>query len=524
MGRWATAPEVRDQIRLFPQHLDEVIDGDHLVRFLDETLALVDWSSWESKYHLRLGQPAIHPRVLAGVLLYGLLTRIRSSRALEEALVVRLDFRWLASGRTIDHSTLSEFRRHHHDSLRGLFVQIGLLARELNQLKLERLAFDGTRVRANNRRSGTRTPEQLRNLKAELAEKYDREETKARQHDTQDEEVFVLETAEAAATPAPEDQDSRAARLKNAMAELDRLAQAGEKLPARLPITDPESRVMPNKEGGFAPNYTPTATVDMHSGLIVNAHVVNAHNEDSELLPALKQVQADFNLATLPSEVVADGLIGTGANLAACHAENVTLYSPAQLPDPAQNPALREPLNVPVAAAVLPQLPLAKVKIKGEQATVFDKTAFVYDSENKCYWCPQGHALIYRNTTSEKARSGQRFRERYQGDKQVCASCPLRAQCIHPKNQNGRQINREQHEPHREAQAQRMATPAAQAIYRQRRHFGERPFAVIKQQFGLRQFLLRGLDAVQCEWQWATIAFNIHRLFHLTKAPSAIPP
>ena len=30
--------------------------------------------------------PPIHPRVLAGVLLYGLLRRIRSSRALEEAL------------------------------------------------------------------------------------------------------------------------------------------------------------------------------------------------------------------------------------------------------------------------------------------------------------------------------------------------------------------------------------------------------------------------------------------------------
>ncbi len=30
------------------------------------------------------------------------------------------------------------------------------------------------------------------------------------------------------------------------------------KNPAQVPMTDPESRVMPNKEGGFAPNDTPT--------------------------------------------------------------------------------------------------------------------------------------------------------------------------------------------------------------------------------------------------------------------------
>ena len=77
------------------------------------------------------GQPPIHPRVLASVLLYGLLTRIRSSRALEEALCVRLDFRWLAEGRTIDHTTLSTFRKAHPEALKNLFVQIGLVAREL---------------------------------------------------------------------------------------------------------------------------------------------------------------------------------------------------------------------------------------------------------------------------------------------------------------------------------------------------------------------------------------------------------
>src|SRR6201999_1562007 len=117
-------------------------------------------------YHGRLGQPPIHPRVLAGVLLYGLLRRIRTSRALEEALKVRLDFRWLAEGRTIDHTTLSEFRRQQSQTLKGLFVQVGMVAREMGLLPLEQLAYDGTRIRANNRRQDARTPEELKKWRA----------------------------------------------------------------------------------------------------------------------------------------------------------------------------------------------------------------------------------------------------------------------------------------------------------------------------------------------------------------------
>ncbi len=80
------------------------------MRMWDEILSRNDWSAWEAGYDLSKGQPPIHPRVLASVIMYGLLTRIRSSRAFEEALSVRLDFRWLAEGRTIDHTTLSTFR------------------------------------------------------------------------------------------------------------------------------------------------------------------------------------------------------------------------------------------------------------------------------------------------------------------------------------------------------------------------------------------------------------------------------
>ena len=124
---WSQARESREQLVLFPTRLDDAIGIGHRVRVLDEILRRLDWSTWEAKYNLRRGQPPIHPRILASVILYGILVRIRSSRALEEALQVRLDFRWLVEGRSIDHTTISEFRRKHPDALKETLVQIGLV-------------------------------------------------------------------------------------------------------------------------------------------------------------------------------------------------------------------------------------------------------------------------------------------------------------------------------------------------------------------------------------------------------------
>ena len=110
---WQDAPMPRDQIVLFSETLEERIPEDHPVRLLDEILQRIDWSLWEAEYHGGLGQPPIHPSHLAKVLLFALLRRRRSSRVIEYEVKHSVDFIWLVSGRTIDHVTISNFRRKH---------------------------------------------------------------------------------------------------------------------------------------------------------------------------------------------------------------------------------------------------------------------------------------------------------------------------------------------------------------------------------------------------------------------------
>jgi len=516
MERWARPPESREQLVLFPTRLDDAVAAGHVVRRLDEILSRLDWSAWESHYNLRRGQPPIHPRVLASVLLYGLLTRIRSSRGLEEALRVRLDFRWLAEGQTIDHTTLSVFRRRHPDALKQLFVQIGLVARELGLLTLERLAYDGTRIRANNRRSGTRTPEELHHARKELAAKFTELEGRIAQADAQDDEAERLVDSDAATLPARlQETAQRLATIDAALAELKRIEAAGQTLPGRLPLTDPQSRVAPNKEGGFAPNFTPLSTVDVSSGLIVGCDVLSSTNEDAALVGQLEQVRRDFGLEHPVPEVLADGMMSSGATLAALAERGVTLYSPSKQADPTTNPARRSDPSQPVAAEQVDQLPSRTQRARsGERVTEFTKDAFVYDATRDGYWCPQGQLLPLKTTGTEKLASGTQVRWRYQAEASTCAACPLRARCLKPGAVR-REISRFEHDGLVEQLSQRMATKEGQAKYAQRRHAAERPFAHIKQQFGARQFLLRGLERVRQEWCWLASAFNLSRLLSL---------
>lgn len=356
MAQWSSAPSSREQLVLFPVNLDGAIPPDHPVRFVNEFLKSVDWTSWEAQYHGHLGQPAIHPSVLASVLLYGFLTRTRSSRRLEEALQLRLDFRWLASGRTIDHTTLCKFRIKHAELIKSLFVQIVQTARELELVNLQRLAYDGTRVRSNNRRSGTRSPEQLRQERADLQAQYDQQLRDWEAADLEDKGFF-----ESVRVP-PEallNLQERIQKVTEQLECLDRLADEGRSIPKRMPITDPDSRVMPNKEGGFAPNYTPLATVDVDSGLIVGTEVLNQINEDSELIPSIEAVRDAYALDSTgqPQVVLADTLNGTGANLAGCNEANIDLYAPIASPD-TTNPALRADPRQPVPESEWGKLPL----------------------------------------------------------------------------------------------------------------------------------------------------------------------
>jgi len=64
---------------------------------------------------------------------------------------------------------------------------------------------------------------------------------------------------------------------------------------------------------------------------------------------------------------------------------------------------------------------------------------------------------------------------------------------------------------------ERMREPSARVCYARRKALVEPVFGVLKQQRGMRQFRRRGLEAVSTEWALAATAYNITRLFRMTR-------
>ena len=182
----------RDQFVLIPTTLEDTIPDDHEVRLLDDILQTQDWSSWEAEYSLRRGQPPIPPRVVASVILYGLLRRVRSSRVLEYMTGHNVDFIWLTEGRTIDHTTLCKFRTRFKKPLKELFVGLNRMAMAMGLIRLGEVTFDGTRVKANNGRHEIWTAAAVEKRLAELAAECDQLMAKAEQTDAVEDERFGL--------------------------------------------------------------------------------------------------------------------------------------------------------------------------------------------------------------------------------------------------------------------------------------------------------------------------------------------
>jgi len=263
----------RKQFVLIPTTLDDRIPEGHEVRILDELLRAQDWSQWEAEYNGVRGQPPIHPRIIASVILYGLMRRIRSSRVLEYMTGHNVDFMWLTEGRTIDYSTICKFRTRFKKQLKALFRGLGRLALAMGVVRLGEVTFDGTRVKSNNDRYETWTAKDVEKQLAELEAQFGELLNESERVDAAEDERFGLQNP-TDLPPELADAKARQQRLLEAQKELAAADAArrreGIKTPAQLPSTDPDSSVLPNKEGGYAPNYTPTAAVDTHRDYIVD--------------------------------------------------------------------------------------------------------------------------------------------------------------------------------------------------------------------------------------------------------------
>lgn len=364
---------------LLPPSLQDWLPEGHLARFVVEIVEQLDLHRIKAAYSGRGSQP-YHPEMLVALLFYGYATGVFSSRKLERSTYDSVAFRYIAANAHPDHDTIATFRRRFLTELKPLFVQILLIAKEMEVLQLGTVSLDGTKVKANASKHKALSYEYACKLEAQLAA----------------EVAALLKKAEAADTEdvpdgmnIPEELELRAKRLEKiaqAKAEIERRAEeryaqerkqyegklaqrankqqtTGKKPRGKEPkaptpgptttdqvnLTDEESRIMPVSGGGFKQSYNAQAAVDTQSMLIVTNHVSQQPNDKRELKPAV------HNLVSLPedlgkaTELIADNGFFSQDNVETCVGHGITPYIAADREQHNQTPFERfgEPPSLP---------------------------------------------------------------------------------------------------------------------------------------------------------------------------------
>ena len=287
-----------------------------------------------------------------------------------------------------------------------------------------------------------------------------------------------------ATTPAGRRQQRR--RLEQAQACLaERQTRNQDKRPCKrkaadtivVSPADPEAAVGRDKEWVYRPLYNIQILDDLDSPFILGYEVLGQQNDAGTVGPLLQRLRA--GLGRQLQRLLADTAYAGGADLAAVQAEGVTVYAP--VPGDEEDP------------------PTGKIP----------KRAFTWQATEQTYVCPQGHRLVHVETSRQK-RSGTAtvVLDRYRCPAEHCATCPLRDRCA-PASGAGRAVVRSEYDEHIEALRARMATPAAQALYRLRGQTVERVNADWKQHRQLRRFSGRGLARVRGEVGLIVLVHNL---------------
>jgi len=511
--KFAEAPVPRGQINLIPTSLDELIAPASPIRLVDELLDHLDWTVFNEAYRYeKRGRPPFPPRILAAVWIWAFFRRVRSSRNLEYQLNTNVEFMWLAHGHRIDHSTLADFRKNNASALKKVHINLVRLAKDLGIIKIAELYVDATRIKANASRSRMMTAAKATELLKIVDQQIEAFMQATEAADRTDE--LLDDAAQGEQLPGPLADLHRRKEQLEQMAqtcrEMDAIRQKNgvdpDKNPFQLPITDPDSRVLPNKEGGYAPNYTPLIAVEGELGMIVSMTVFNSVNEQDYLVATVDQVESSYDVTV--ELVGADAAYSTGANIRELEVDRQKDFvSPHRNGDPlTDNPAKREDPTKPLSEEDVAKLPTTP------QGT-FSNEAFLYDAKNDQVHCPAGKPMprAYVETTTQ---NGGRKVKRTIYQSKSCEGCPLLVKCRGKGEpfKSGRRVMRDEFEEIRSQHREKMSTPEAKARYQGRFSPGERPFGQIKHNFGMRNFQTRGQPSVESEFSLAVISQGLQRL------------
>jgi transposase len=443
-------PYEPNQMYLMPPALNEWLPEGHLAHFVRDVVARLDLSAIFDAYTRDAKGPGgaapFHPTMMTQVLLYAYCVGCPSSRKIEKRLREDVAFRVLAANETPDFRTISLFRKRHLEALKGLFTQVLQLCKRQGLVKLGAVALDGTKIKANAALDRNRTYEKLEKEKRELDALV---EGLLREADTVDEEEDRLYGPDKRGDELPPelaDAERRREKIEELMRDIEReAADAAAEKQTEIEARQKEEEETGQKKRGRKPE-PPDDTPDPETKR-------NLTDPDSRIMKTRQGYVQGYN-----AQAVVD--VDTGVIVAA----DVT----------------REANDV---KQLIPMLEQVKENTGAEpDKALADAGYFSEENLDGMKDKKTEPFIAVANDFKEKQRVGRRTAPRGRA----------------PKNLTLKQ-----------RMERKLLTKKGKRTYRNRGSTVEPVFGHIKEERGLREFLLRGIDKARAEWNLICLTHNI---------------
>lgn len=337
----------RLQVELRASDLESLLAPDHRARLVWGYVVRQDLGRLFDAVKARgsrAGRAAIDPRLLFSLWLYATLEGVGSGREVARLSREHDAYRWICGGVSVNYHALNDFRSGNEALMNELLTDNVAALAAAGVIRLERVAQDGMRVRADAGAASFRREASLKEHLNEAGELVRTLREQARSDPGQ-----AMRREQAAQLRAAEEREQR---IRRALEQLPEVAatkkrNSRKEEDARASTTDADARVMRMGDGGFRPAVNVQFATTCDEQVIVGMDVVNAGSDMAQLVPMVEQVEQ--RLGQAPEHWLVDGGFPAHEQIDAA-ARKATIYAPvpeSKAQKDAQGPSVQHDKHAP---------------------------------------------------------------------------------------------------------------------------------------------------------------------------------
>jgi hypothetical protein len=427
--------------------------------------------------------------MLLKVLIYAYTQRTFSSRQIAKALRENINYLWLSGMNQPDHRTINRFR----GEIMKLVVEevfYGVIEQLLDRgyIDLEKYFVDGTKIEANankysfvwrksTEKNKGKLQEKVRTLLKEIDEIEAADEEKYGEKDLEEtgegKEIDSEELKKAAQRINEKlKKEPKNKKLKKAKRDLEK-----DYIP-REEKYEQQAKKFKGLNGQLKPGYN--IQVGTENQFVVGYSIHQRAGDTSCLKEHLEKLKNW--LGEYPETLTADAGYGSEENYAYLQEKNITAYVKYNTFHYEQ-------------------------KKRYKKNNPYRTENFTFLTQADQYVCPQGKMLSYLFTKKNVSDN------RYVSDRRIyecsdCRECPVKLTCTKSKYNRRLYIGVELQKMKKIAH-DNLESPRGKEMRSRRPIEVESVFGRLKQNWGFRRFLLRGIEKVNTEWGILCIAHNL---------------